>query len=117
MTDDPLAMEPEVSLEEETLSRFLLQYTLFQAMNDARYHAWTYVMPTPQLDPLWSMLRPVPLSPFLPTFTGERFFMAPGLLAMISLDEAEAVACFGAHLRGVLTPLLGQDLRWAHFDG
>ncbi|WP_219471534.1 hypothetical protein [Nonomuraea rhizosphaerae] len=116
-TEDPQGSEPETTLEEEPLSRFLLQFTLFGAMNAAPCQAWTYCMPTVRLKPLWSTLRPVPLSPFLPTYTGERFFMAPGLLAQISYDEDEAIAAFGAPHRTVLTPLLEHGFRWSRFDG
>ncbi|WP_436532772.1 hypothetical protein [Actinoplanes sp. HUAS TT8] len=117
LAEDPYAEEPEMILEEEPLGRFLLQFTLNEAMNAAPYRAWTYCMPTAGLDALWSMVRPVPLSPFLPTYTAERFFMAPGLLTQVSGDTKEAVVSFGALHRGTLTPLLAQGFRWARFDG
>jgi hypothetical protein len=117
LTEDPYAAEPETILEEEPLSRFLLQFTLNGAMNAAPYRAWTYCIPTVRLDALWSMLRPIPLSPFLPTYTAERFFAAPGLLTQVSSDEDEAVVSFGALHRGILTPLLEHEFRWSRFDG
>lgn len=117
LTEDPYAATPETILEEEPLSRFLLQFTLYEAMNAAPYHAWTYCMPPARLDALWSMLRPVPLSPFLPTFTAERFFVAPGLLTQVSSSQNEAVVSFGALHRGILTPLLEHGFRWSRFDG
>jgi hypothetical protein len=117
LTEDPYATEPDTILEEEPLSRFLLQFTLNEAMNAAPYHAWTYCMPTARLDALWSMLRPIPLTPFLPTYTAERFFVAPGLLTTVSSDENEAIAWFGALHRGTLTPLLEHGFRWSRFDG
>ncbi|SEE37090.1 hypothetical protein SAMN05216532_7961 [Streptomyces sp. 2231.1] len=117
LTEDPSTDDPETSPEEEPLSRFLLQYTLYEAMNIAPYQARTYCMPTPCLAPLRSVLRPVPLSPFLPAYTGERFFAAPGLLAAISSDEKEAVVTFAALHRATLTPLLAHGYRWFHFDG
>ncbi|MFD7482992.1 hypothetical protein [Streptomyces mirabilis] len=117
LTEDPGAADPETILEEEPLSRFLLQFTLYEAMNAAPYHAWTYCMPTARLDALCSMLRPIPLSPFLPTYTAERFFVAPGLLTQVSSDENEAVVNFGALHRGTLTPLLEHRFRWSRFDG
>ncbi|MFJ8747560.1 hypothetical protein ACIRL2_50575 [Embleya sp. NPDC127516] len=116
-TEDPRTANPETTLEEEPLSRFLLQFTLYQAMNAAPYHARTYCMPTPRLDSLWSMLRPVPLSPFLPTYEADKFFVAPGLLASVSSDEREAVVTFAALHRGTLTPLLERGYRWLRFDG
>lgn len=117
LTEDPCAEEPEMFLEQEVLSRFLLQFTLNEAMNAAPYHAWTDVMPVAQLDGLWSMLRPVPLSPFLPAYAAERFFVAPGLLTQVSGSGGEVVVSFGALHRGTLTPLLAQGFRWSRFDG
>ncbi|TDD46781.1 hypothetical protein E1286_19780 [Nonomuraea terrae] len=116
-TEDPDGSDPETSLEEEPLSRFLLQFTLFGAMNAAPYQAWSYCMPTERLDTLWDMLRPVPLNPFMPTYTAEKFFVAPGLLAQISSDETEAVVAFAALKRELLTPLGAHGFRWRRFDG
>ncbi|MEV5281876.1 hypothetical protein [Streptomyces sp. NPDC051993] len=116
-TEDPDDPNPETILEEEPLSRFLLQFTLNGAMNMAPYGARTYCMPPARLDALWNMLRPVPLSPFMPTYAAERFFVAPGLLAHVSGDEDEAIVGFGALHRGTLTPLLEHGFRWCHFDG
>ncbi|MFF4388879.1 hypothetical protein ACFY0G_19155 [Streptomyces sp. NPDC001552] len=115
-TDDPREA-PEAIVEREPLSRFLLQFTLFGALLAAPYKAATFCMPVASLDGLWSSLRPVPLSPFLPTYTADRFFVAPGLLAVIGADEGEATACFGALHRGTLTPLLVHGFRWSRFDG
>ncbi|MBC6459399.1 hypothetical protein [Actinomadura sp. HBU206391] len=117
LTEDPYAEAPETILEKEPLSRFLLQFTLFEAIIAAPYHAWTYCMPTASLDALWNLLRPIPLSPFLPTFFAERFFAAPGLLAQVSNDDNELVVSFGALHRGTLTPLLEHRFRWSYFDG
>ncbi|MFC5825685.1 hypothetical protein [Nonomuraea insulae] len=74
-------------------------------------------MPTERLNALWSMLRPLPLGPFLPTYTAEKLFVAPGLLAQVSGDETKAVVSFGALYRATLTPLLEHGFRWARFDG
>jgi hypothetical protein len=79
-------------LEEEPLSLPLLQFTTNEAMSAAPYQAWTYSMQTERLNPLRSTMSPVPLSPFLPTYTAERFFAAPGLLAQVGADENEAEA-------------------------
>ncbi|MEO3742307.1 hypothetical protein [Plantactinospora sp. B5E13] len=117
LTEDPYAAEPETILEAEPLSRFLLQFTLNEAMNAAPYRASTYCMPVARLDGLWDMLRPVPLDPFLPTYTAERFFVAPGLLTSVSSDANEAVVFFGALHRGTLSPLLEHGFRWSRFDG
>lgn len=53
----------------------------------------------------------------MPTYTGERFFVAPGLLAAISGDEKEAVVTFSALHRATLPPLLAHGYRWIRFDG
>ncbi|MDX3586174.1 hypothetical protein OG920_00920 [Streptomyces europaeiscabiei] len=74
-------------------------------------------MPAARLAPLWSMLRPVPLSPFLPAYTAEKFFVAPGLLTRIISDENEAAVAFAALPRATLTPLLEHGYRWSRFDG
>ncbi|MFJ3099644.1 hypothetical protein [Streptomyces hydrogenans] len=117
LTEDPHGDEdPETILEAEPLSRFLLQFTLDQASGIAPFNAWTYVMPTERLDPLWSSLRPVPLSPYMPTYGGHLFYAAPGLLASISADEDEAVAAFGARHREILAPLKAYDFPWSRFD-
>ncbi|WP_406292190.1 hypothetical protein [Embleya sp. NBC_00896] len=117
LTFDPRLPDPETIVEEEPLSRFLLQFTLFGASGAAPYQAWTNVVPTERLAPLGDMLRPVPLSPFLPTFTAERFFVAPGLLAQISSGEGEATVAFGALRRETLTPLREHPFPWRRFDG
>ncbi|WP_143044093.1 hypothetical protein [Nonomuraea jiangxiensis] len=117
LTEEPNAADSEPILEVEPLSRFLLQFTLYEAINAAPYHASSYCMPTARLDALWSMLRPIPLSPFLPAYTAERFFVAPGLLMQVSNDESEAVVSFGALHRGTLTPLLEHGFSWSRFDG
>ncbi|WP_418955903.1 hypothetical protein [Streptomyces tritici] len=116
-TEDPEAADPATTLEAEPLSRFLLQFTLYGAMQAAPFHAATYVMPTARLDRLRPLLRAVPLSPFLPTYEAETFCVAPGLLAAVSGDEKEAVVSFAAHHRGTLTPLLQHDFDWLTFDG
>ncbi|GHG04831.1 hypothetical protein ACFFSH_36900 [Streptomyces filamentosus] len=103
-------------LEAEPLSRFLLQFTLKQASGIAPFNAWTYVMPTERLEPLWSVLRPVPLSPYMPAYGGHLFYAAPGLLASISADENEANAAFGARHRETLAPLKAYDFPWRRFD-
>ncbi|MFI8251968.1 hypothetical protein [Streptomyces filamentosus] len=117
LTEDPYDDDdPETVLEAEPLSRFLLQFTLKQASGIAPFNAWTYVMPTERLEPLWSVLRPVPLSPYMPAYGGHLFYAAPGLLASISADENEANAAFGARRRETLAPLKAYDFPWRRFD-
>ncbi|MGW4196469.1 hypothetical protein [Streptomyces sp. NPDC005004] len=115
-TEDPCGT-PETLVEEEPLSRFLLQFTLAQATGGAPFHAATPYMPAARFDALRGVLRPVPLSPFLPAYTADRFFVAPGLLAQVSGDEDEVSVFFGALHRGTLTPLLDHGFPWSQFDG
>lgn len=51
LTEDPFLADPETILEEEPLSRFLLQYTLYEAMNAALHQAWTYSACRPRASP------------------------------------------------------------------
>ncbi|MGA5823085.1 hypothetical protein ACPC54_35140 [Kitasatospora sp. NPDC094028] len=115
-TEDPYG-EPETTVEAEPLSRFLLQFTLYEALAGAPYQAWASSTPLARLDPLLRLLRPVPLGPFLPAYTAERFHVAPGLLAKVSSDEHHAVVTFGALHRAALTPLLAHGFSWSRFDG
>ncbi|GHJ97950.1 hypothetical protein SNE510_74690 [Streptomyces sp. NE5-10] len=117
-TEDPYGDDdPEMILEAEPLSRFLLQFTLDQASGIAPFNAWTYVMPVERLEPLSHLLRPVPLAPWLPTYGSDLFYAAPGLLASISADETEATAVFAARDREVLASLRAYDFPWSRFDG
>ncbi|MER6345094.1 hypothetical protein ACWC10_06035 [Streptomyces sp. NPDC001595] len=117
LTEDPYCDDdPETILEAEPLSRFLLQFTLNEASGIAPFNAWTLVMPIERLEPLWDFLRPVPLSPFLPTYTSDLFYAAPGLLASVSADEIEATIAFGARHRETLAPLRAYDFPWRRFD-
>ncbi|MFI9211536.1 hypothetical protein ACIGW7_25865 [Streptomyces sp. NPDC053253] len=116
-TEDPYGDEdPEMTLEAEPLSRFLLQFTLDQASGIAPFNAWTYVMPVERLEPLSDLLRPVSLAPWLPTYGSDLFYAAPGLLASISADETEATAVFAARDREVLASLRAYDFPWSRFD-
>ncbi|WP_411108576.1 hypothetical protein [Streptomyces sp. c-19] len=117
LTEDPRSDDAlETILEAEPLSRFLLQFTLNQACGIAPFRAWTFVMPVDRLEPLRSFLRPVPLSPYMPTYEGDLFYAAPGLLASISADETEAVIGFGARHREALAPLRAYGFPWRRFD-
>ncbi|WP_031071563.1 hypothetical protein [Streptomyces sp. NRRL WC-3742] len=115
-TEDPHG-EPESSVEAEPLSRFLLQFTLYEALNSAPYQAWAPNAPAGLLAPLLRLLRPVPLSPHLPAHHAVRFHVAPGLIAGVSGDGREAVVTFGALHRAVLTPLADRGFEWRRFDG
>ncbi|MFJ9694784.1 hypothetical protein [Kitasatospora sp. NPDC101183] len=115
-TEDPYG-EPESEVEAEPLSRFLLQFTLYEAVNSAPYQAWALSAPNERVAPLLRMLRPVPLGPYLPAYGAVRFHVAPGLIARVTGDEQEAVVTFGALHRAVLTPLSAHGFEWHRFDG
>ncbi|MFJ6384635.1 hypothetical protein ACIQI7_32095 [Kitasatospora sp. NPDC092039] len=117
-TEDPQSADyRETTVEQEPLSRFLLKYTLFEAMISSPYHARTYRLPAASLDPLLRTLRPVPLSPFMPAHDAARFFVAPGLIAAVSTDGTDAGVGFAALHRGTLTAILDYGFRWFRFDG
>ncbi|WP_127500748.1 hypothetical protein [Actinoplanes solisilvae] len=117
LTEDPwFDPNPETILEAEPLSRFLLQFTLHAATGLAPFNAWSRVMPVERLDPLRDFLRPVPLSPWLPTYTADLFYAAPGLLASVCASEGEAMVAFAARDRETLAPLRKYDFPWTRFD-
>ncbi|MFC8267525.1 hypothetical protein ACFUIZ_17625 [Streptomyces cinereoruber] len=117
LTEDPHSDDDrETIVEAEPLSRFLLQFTLDQACGIAPFSAWTLAMPFERLEPLWGFLRAVPLSPYMPTYEGNVFYAAPGLLACVSASENEAVIGFGARHRETLAPLQAYDFPWHRFD-
>ncbi|WP_166028047.1 hypothetical protein [Streptomyces chilikensis] len=113
-TEDPYDPDAEAIPEEEPLSRFLLRFTLNDAMGSAPYGARTHAMPTERFVPPRNVLRPVPLSPF--ACADERFLVAPGLLARVQGDEERTILDLAALHRGTLTPLLEHGFRWSTFS-
>lgn len=103
--------------EQEPLSGFLLQFSLFEASMGADYVAHSLQLTAQQVDRLAEDLLPVPLHPFWPA-APTRFYIAPGLVLHVT-DEGEDngfSAWAGATHRSALTPL-ADAVEWDHFDG
>ncbi|MFF4622558.1 hypothetical protein [Nonomuraea jabiensis] len=121
--DDPIVWtddEPAYRYaERERLSGFLLQFSLYEAMVSARYHAGGGPVPTPIASELLSTLRRVPLKTWMWPLYQTSFYVAPGLIACVDDDEEneECDISFGATHRSLLRPLANQGIKWAVFDG
>ncbi|MCX5345940.1 hypothetical protein [Streptomyces atratus] len=88
--------------EQEPLSRFLLQFSLWEATIAAAYQASCDDLPRHLLPALNSCLQPVPLRPFLsPADAPTDFLVAPGLVAGVgpSWDDGKADIWIGAQHR------------------
>ncbi|MGN9845316.1 hypothetical protein ACTMTI_45075 [Nonomuraea sp. H19] len=121
--DDPTVWtieEPEYRYaERERLSGFLLQFSLYEAMVNAPYHAGGGPVPTPIASELVSTLRRVPLKTWMWPLYQTSFYVAPGLIACVDGDDEkeECHVSFGAAHRSLLRPLANQGIKWAVFDG
>ncbi|MGW6414503.1 hypothetical protein [Streptomyces sp. NPDC055055] len=121
-------VDPPVSLttskvpepEREPLSRFLLQFALYEAATTAPYHARTQG-PAARLTPLFErVLRRVPLRPFMAPIAPITFLVGPGTVARVSPGRGapdEISVAVGAHHRRALRPFEEFDIPWSHFDG
>lgn len=104
--------------EPEPLSRFLLHFTLHEAVGRGPYTAHTHG-PNDQLLPrLESFLRRVPLrmstSPSIPADV----LVGPGLVALTSpATEATGNVVVAAHHRSALEPLGRLGIPWHRYDG
>ncbi|MFI1911491.1 hypothetical protein ACH444_37410 [Streptomyces microflavus] len=104
--------------EHESLSGFLLQFSLHEAAMSAPYWATIDRMPRSLVTELRSMLRPVPLRPFLSPVSPMDFLVAPGLVAHIhDLGYDEVSVWISAVHRSALTPVGGLNLPWRSFAG
>ncbi|MFD4955818.1 hypothetical protein [Streptomyces sp. NPDC058451] len=106
--------------EQEPLSSFLLQFSLWEATLAAVYQASCDALPRHLLPALESCLQRVPLRPFLsPADAPTDFLVAPGLIASVgpSWDEGKADVWIGARHRSALQPLNRLGIPWRHFDG
>lgn len=108
--------EPPIA-EQEPLSGFLIQFSLFEAAMGAEYVAIPHHLAVQQIAELTEGLRPVPLRPFWP-WAPTRFYVAPGLVLYVS-DEGEGKfsTWAGATHRAALAPLADADIKWSSFDG
>lgn len=106
--------------EQEPLSRFLLQFSLYEAAISAPYHASCGNLPHHLLPTLESRLQCVPLQPFLsPADAPTDFLVASGLVAHVgpSWEEGKLDVWIGAQHRSALHPLTQLDIPWRRFDG
>ncbi|MEU5256279.1 hypothetical protein [Streptomyces longwoodensis] len=104
--------------ENERLSGFLIQFSLFEAAMGADYTALADRLTTRQAEQLTARLHPVPLRPFWP-WAPTRFYVGPGLVVYVS-DEGTGDGIevgAGAVHRSALQPLLSTDVEWSRFDG
>ncbi|MEV5666930.1 hypothetical protein [Streptomyces flaveolus] len=76
--------------EQEPLSGFLLQFSLFEAAMSAHYLGHAHSLSDRQVAQLTAPLQHVPLRPFWPR-TRTRFYVAPGLVLYVadSLDDGK----------------------------
>lgn len=105
--------------EQEPLSRFLIQFSLFEAVMSADYWAMprSDSLTAHQADRLTKGLRLVPLRPFW-AGVNARFYVAPGIVMYVGEgDDSGFSACVGATHRSVLRPLADAGVEWCRFDG
>ncbi|MFE1849952.1 hypothetical protein [Streptomyces sp. NPDC059489] len=103
--------------EQEPLSGFLLQFSLFEAAMGADYLALPRLgLTAQQVDQLTKQLDPVPLRPFWP-WAPTRFYVAPGLIMHVcEAGENKFEAWAGATHRSVLALLADATVEWSRFD-
>ncbi|WP_225634307.1 hypothetical protein [Streptomyces solaniscabiei] len=104
--------------EQELLSGFLLQFSLFEAAMSAHYVGLAHSLSDHQVAQLTAPLQHVPLRPFLPR-ARTRFYVAPGLVLYVvdSLDDGTFDLWAGATHRSALQALPESDVEWISFDG
>ncbi|MFD0508588.1 hypothetical protein ACFQ0G_48855 [Streptomyces chiangmaiensis] len=97
--------EPPIA-EQEPLSGFLMQFSLFEASMGAEYVALCDQVTEQQIDQLTEGLLPVPLRQFCPAFP-TRFYVGPGLVLQVSDERGDAgfSVWAGATHRTALAPL------------
>ncbi|MFF5298691.1 hypothetical protein ACFY5F_04955 [Streptomyces sp. NPDC013161] len=104
--------------EQEPLSGFLIQFSLYEASMGADYVALSRQLTAQQVDQLTERLLPVPLRPFRPG-APTRFHVAPGLVLHVSDEGGDNgfSAWAGATHRSALAPLEDAAIEWDRFDG
>ncbi|MEU4352692.1 hypothetical protein [Streptomyces sp. NPDC023838] len=109
--------DEEPIAEQEPLSGFLIQFTLFEASMGADYLALPRALTAPQVQQLTQALHPVPLRPFWP-WAPTRFYVAPGLVVRVSSEDGETFDVWaGATRRSALDPLADVAVDWMRYDG
>ncbi|MFD9409709.1 hypothetical protein ACFWBN_22210 [Streptomyces sp. NPDC059989] len=109
--------DEEPIAEQEPLSGFLIQFSLFEASMGADYLALPRRLTAAQVDHFTQALHLVPLRPFWP-WVPTRFYVAPGLVMYVSTEDGEEFdAWCGATHRSALAPLAELPIDWRRFDG
>ncbi|MEW2372544.1 hypothetical protein AB0940_24705 [Streptomyces sp. NPDC006656] len=109
--------DEEPIAEQEPLSGFLLQFSLFEASMSADYQALPRRLTAVQVARLTEALHLVPLRPFWP-WAPTHFYVAPGLVLRVSSEDGEKFdAWAGATHRSALAPLADLPIDWISFDG
>ncbi|MEV5920060.1 hypothetical protein AB0N42_20535 [Streptomyces pseudogriseolus] len=110
-------LDGQLIAEQEALSGFLIQFSLYEASMGAEYLALPRELTAPQVEQLTGALHLVPLRPFWP-WAPTRFYVAPGLVMHVSSEDGEAFhAWAGATHRSALNPLADLPVDWNRFDG
>lgn len=103
--------------EQESLSGFLIQFSLFEASMGADYLALSRKLTAPQVEQLTEALHRVPLRPFWP-WAPTHFYVAPGLVVHVGSEDGEAFDVWaGATHRSALNPVANLPADWTRFDG
>ncbi|MFF8798121.1 hypothetical protein [Streptomyces globisporus] len=109
--------DEEPIAEQEPLSGFLIQFSLFEASMGADYLALPNRLTAPQVEQLTQALHLVPLRPFWP-WALTHFYVAPGLVVRVSSEGGEDFDLWaGATHRSALDPLADLPVDWTRFDG
>ncbi|MFE4256538.1 hypothetical protein ACFRU3_45415 [Streptomyces sp. NPDC056910] len=109
--------DEEPIAEQEPLSGFLIQFSLFEASMGAGYLALPRRLTATQVAQLTQALHPVPLRPFWP-WAPTHFYVAPGLVVRVSNEGGEEFDVWaGATHRSALEPLADLPVDWTRFDG
>ncbi|MFC7015383.1 aldehyde dehydrogenase family protein [Streptomyces viridiviolaceus] len=104
--------------EQEPLSGFLLQFSLFEAAMSAHYVGLADSLSDRQVQQLTAPLQRVPLRPFWPQ-AHTRFYVAPGLVLYVgdAVDDGKFDLWAGATHRSALQAIPESDVKWIRFDG
>ncbi|MFD6464657.1 hypothetical protein [Streptomyces goshikiensis] len=109
--------DEEPIAEQEPLSGFLIQFSLFEASMSADYLALPRRLTVAQVARLTEALHLVPLGPFWP-WAPTHFYVAPGLVVHVSSEDGEEFDVWaGARHRSALAPLADLPVDWIRFDG
>jgi hypothetical protein len=109
--------DEEPIAEQEPLSGFLIQFSLFEASMSADYRALPRRLTATQAAQLTETLHLVPLRPFWP-WAPTHFYVAPGLVVHVSSEDGEEFeAWVGTSHRSALAPLADLPVDWIRFDG